>query len=58
MPLLKDTFGLEYVLLQMGLCAFASTIFAYVCVPETRGKSLTEIENYYRGERKVHNEDH
>jgi hypothetical protein len=47
-PLLKDTLGMHGVFLVFGVNALLSSIFSYMFLPETQGKSLPQIEEYFR----------
>jgi hypothetical protein len=47
-PWLKYTLGMHGVFLVFGLNALLCCIFCYLFLPETQGKSLPEIEKYFR----------
>jgi hypothetical protein len=42
-------FGFHNVLTTYTAVIAIGTVFAYIYVPETRGKSLKEIEDFFRG---------
>lgn len=42
-------FGMYLPFLIFGCCCILSTLFAYFFVPETRGKSLEDIQQYLKG---------
>jgi hypothetical protein len=48
-PSLKDTLGIHGVFLLFGINSFLCCIFSYLFLPETQGKSLAQIEEYFRG---------
>lgn len=48
-PTLVDSLGNEIIFLFNGIVSLAGTFFVYFILPETKGKSLREIENYFRG---------
>jgi MFS family permease len=47
-PWLKHTLGMHGVFLVFGLNALICCIFSYFFLPETQGKTLPEIEEYFR----------
>jgi hypothetical protein len=47
-PWLKDTLGMHGVFLIFGINAVLCCIFFYLFLPETQGKSLPQIEQYFR----------
>jgi SP family facilitated glucose transporter-like MFS transporter 8 len=47
-PWLKHTLGMHGVFLVFGVNALLCCIFSYLFLPETQGKSLPEIEEYFR----------
>ncbi|XP_030620620.1 solute carrier family 2, facilitated glucose transporter member 6 [Chanos chanos] len=47
-----DTYGLFVPFLFHGIICVVNIIFTAVCVPETKGRTLEEIENYFRTGRK------
>lgn len=51
-PMLVETLGNEYIFIFYGAVSLLGIVFVYLALPETKGKSLQEIENYFRGERK------
>lgn len=46
-------FGMFLPFLMFGCCCILGTIFAYFFVPETKGKSLEDIQQYLKGNAKV-----
>ncbi|KAL1502547.1 hypothetical protein ABEB36_007673 [Hypothenemus hampei] len=48
MPQMFDNLGVDGTFLVYGCMAFCGTIFVYLCLPETKGKTLFEIEEHYR----------
>lgn len=55
-PTLVDTLGNETIFIFYALVSLLGIAFVYFLLPETKGKSLQEIENYFRGERKSEND--
>lgn len=51
-PLLVDSLGNEIIFLFYGFVSLVGIFFVYFALPETKGKTLQEIENYFRGEQK------
>lgn len=47
-PWLKGTLGMHGVFLMFGVNALLCCIFSYLFLPETKGKSLPQIEEYFR----------
>lgn len=47
-PILLSAFGLSMVFFGFSICGFLSIIFVYKWVPETKGRSLEQIEHYFR----------
>lgn len=47
-PWLKGTIGVHGVFFVIGINALLCCIFSYFFLPETQGKSLAEIEEYFR----------
>lgn len=45
---LVERFGIENIFYVFGLATFADIIFAYFIIPETRGRSIDEIQNQLR----------
>lgn len=43
-PLLVEWWGLSYTFLLFSICCFLGFIFVIFCVPETKGKTLAEIQ--------------
>jgi hypothetical protein len=48
-PSLKVTLGMHGVFLLFGINALFCCILSYLFLPETQGKSLAQIEQYFRG---------
>lgn len=46
------TFGLHVPFFLFGMCCLVATFFSYYFVPETKGKTLEEIQQTLRGEKK------
>lgn len=55
-PFVVDAIGMDNVIIFFGTMALLSMPFVYLCVPETSGKSLDEIEDIFK-KKKVHNVD-
>lgn len=51
-PGLKDVIGKEYCFVMYAVTALLAVIFIYVYLPETRGRSLLEIEEEFRSGKK------
>jgi sugar porter (SP) family MFS transporter len=48
-PEMKDTLGRQGVFLFYGVTALVGTVFLWLCLPETQGKTLEEVEQmFYR----------
>lgn len=47
-PRLNEHIGITGVILVFGLASLANTLVIYFLVPETKGKSLLEIERYFQ----------
>lgn len=47
--MLVETLGNEYIFIFYGMVSLLGIVFVHFCLPETKGKSLQEIENYFRG---------
>ncbi|XP_037955146.1 facilitated trehalose transporter Tret1-like isoform X1 [Teleopsis dalmanni] len=47
-PSMKDVIGNEYCFVVYGVMAFLATIFIYLFLPETRGRTLLQIEDEFR----------
>lgn len=47
-PSLKDVVGKEYCFAMYAGFSFLALIFIYLCLPETRGRTLLEIEEEFR----------
>ncbi|SFM29381.1 sugar porter family MFS transporter [Pelosinus propionicus] len=52
-PILLSAFGLSMVFFGFSICGFLSIVFVYKYVPETKGRSLEQIEHYFRNFKKV-----
>ncbi|XP_015111574.1 facilitated trehalose transporter Tret1 [Diachasma alloeum] len=48
-PLLKNTITEHGTYLLYGCISFFGSIYFYICLPETKNKSLQEIEDYFSG---------
>ena len=48
-PLLCDSITRHGTFLMYGFISFFGTIYFYICLPETKNKSLQEIEDYFSG---------
>ncbi|KAM7342242.1 facilitated trehalose transporter Tret1-2 homolog isoform 1-T3 [Cochliomyia hominivorax] len=51
-PSLKEAIGKENCFVMYAAFAFLSVIFIYVCLPETRGRTLLQIEEEFKHGRK------
>lgn len=51
-PTMKQHLGKENCFLIYGIFSFIAIIFIYFCLPETRGKTLIEIEESFQKDRK------
>ncbi|XP_076253841.1 facilitated trehalose transporter Tret1-like isoform X1 [Rhynchophorus ferrugineus] len=49
MPEMFEVIGPEGTFLVYGMMGLIGTVFIYCCLPETRGKTLDEIEEYFSG---------
>ncbi|XP_055916158.1 uncharacterized protein LOC129949001 [Eupeodes corollae] len=47
-PSMRDFMGAENVFALYGVMSVLSIAFVYFCLPETKGKTLLEIEEYFR----------
>lgn len=47
-PSMRNLIGIDGILVVWAVASLAATILIYFTVPETRGKSLHEIEDYFR----------
>jgi SP family galactose:H+ symporter-like MFS transporter len=45
---LVNTMGIDYTFWMYGLVCIAGLIWGYYYIPETKGKSLEEIENHWK----------
>ncbi|XP_015602612.1 facilitated trehalose transporter Tret1 isoform X2 [Cephus cinctus] len=48
-PLLADSLTRHGTFILYGCISLVGTIYFYVCLPETKGKTLQEIEDYFSG---------
>lgn len=48
LPQFMAAVGLDWSFWIFSAVAFAMTVFAFFCIPESNGKSLEEMEDYYR----------
>lgn len=46
---LQSLFGMDGTFIFFGACCFVAVVYVYHCVPETKGKSLEDIELYFLG---------
>lgn len=54
-PNLVENMGRENVFAFYGIVSFLAVIYIFIFLPETKGKSLAEIEAYFRNENKNQN---
>ncbi|KAL3269227.1 hypothetical protein HHI36_008308 [Cryptolaemus montrouzieri] len=47
-PLIKQTIGVYGVFCMFGISSILASIFLYLMLPETKGKSLGDIEDYFQ----------
>lgn len=47
-PSMRNQFGIDGILVVWALASLAATMLIYFTIPETKGKSLDEIEDYFR----------
>lgn len=50
-PEMKDTLGRQGVFLFYGVTALVGTVFLWLCLPETQGKTLEEVEKMFSRKR-------
>jgi MFS family permease len=55
-PTMVESMGSGSVFLIYGVISIAATFFAYYILPETKGKSLEEIENMFKSRSDKYNE--
>lgn len=48
-PLLNETITIHGTYLLYGFISMFGTVYFYLCLPETKGKTLQEIEDYFSG---------
>lgn len=49
---LTTNFGMYVPFFLFSGCCFVGTVFSYFCIPETKGKTLEEIQEIFRGGKK------
>ncbi|XP_067634104.1 facilitated trehalose transporter Tret1-like [Eurosta solidaginis] len=54
-PTVESLIGTAYTFAGFGVITFGGLVFVFLFVPETRGRTLLEIENYFRTGRRVTN---
>ncbi|XP_060533153.1 facilitated trehalose transporter Tret1-2 homolog isoform X2 [Cylas formicarius] len=52
-PAMFNSLKPEGTFLLFGVMALLSTVFNYFCLPETKGKTLDEIEDYFKGKKET-----
>lgn len=52
-PPVVDALGLHGCIYLFALCCFLALIYVFVVVPETRGRSLADIERMFEKSRKI-----
>lgn len=57
MPAMFESLGTDGTFLVYGSMALLGTIFVYFCLPETKGKTLHEIEEYFKSSNKRDGDD-
>ena len=45
---LADLIEFKFIYLTLSFISFSSILFTHYCLPESKGKSLAEIEEYFR----------
>lgn len=50
--IITDAYGIQVAFYSFGGCSVASTILIYLFVPETKGLSLSEIQDVLKGSQK------
>lgn len=53
-PTALDIMGVVNMFIFFGLVSLAGSLFIHYCVPETRGKSLYELENRFSKDKTIH----
>ncbi|XP_055846337.1 facilitated trehalose transporter Tret1-2 homolog [Episyrphus balteatus] len=51
-PTMVDEMGSGNTFMFYGITAIVTAVFIYMCIPETKGKTLHEIEEYFSSKRK------
>lgn len=51
-PMLQELISRHGAFIFYGIISLLGTIFFYLCLPETKGRTLQEIEDYFSGRRK------
>ncbi|XP_028043881.1 facilitated trehalose transporter Tret1-2 homolog [Bombyx mandarina] len=52
-PYLRDSLGFAFTVLMFGIISLLSAVFLYYFLPETKGLTLREIEEYFKSGRSV-----
>lgn len=55
--IMKDTFGMQVPFFCFTICSVLGLIFVLISVPETKGKTLEDIQDYLKGIKKVESTD-
>ncbi|XP_060523215.1 uncharacterized protein LOC132700112 [Cylas formicarius] len=50
-PIIKEVFGMGVAFLMYAICCLLGMVFVHFCVPETKGKSLSEIQEVMKSKR-------
>ncbi|CAG9858886.1 unnamed protein product [Phyllotreta striolata] len=50
---LNDSFGIEYPFYVFSICCYLTALFTYFIIPETKGKSLEEIQMILKGNKRL-----
>ncbi|CAH3985947.1 unnamed protein product [Pieris brassicae] len=50
-PYVRDALGYSYTIITFGVCSLLGCIYLYFYLPETKGLTLQEIEEYYNDRR-------
>lgn len=51
----NDTYGMHVPFFTFAVCCIIGLVFIYFCVPETKGKTLEDIQCELRGDKKILN---